>query len=94
MVHFLVFEQSIENCFLDRTHRPEHSPASIVVFVGVPLGLFYVSETVVFKRESYYLDVTVVQVEVITSVLRRIRPYCDGVFVRPEHKKIAFNLLA
>ena len=62
--------ESVEDCFLDGTDRPVHSPTAIIKLIRITLTWFYVSETIVFECEANDLDVTVVQVEVISTILR------------------------
>ena len=87
MVDLLVLLQTFVDGFLDGADGPVHAPLAIIVLVVIDACL-NVSKAVVFQCESDNFDVTRLQEEVVTTVLRRVRPYRDRVFVGAEDEEV------
>ena len=62
------------------------------MLVSVALIRLDVSETIVFESKPNDLNVTVVQVKVVSTILWQIWPYRDWVFVGTKYQEIAFDL--
>ena len=75
------------HCFvynlLDGPYRPEDCPCAVVVLVSFLLG-FHIAEAIIFKGIADDLDVTVVKVEIVSIVLRKVWSNCDRVFIRTK----------
>ena len=85
VIDFLVLLERLVNCLLYRSNRPEESPSAVVILVCLLLFYLHVTEAIILKSVADYLDVAVVEVEVVAIVLRQVRTDCDWVFIGAKH---------
>ena len=93
MVNFLILLQSFVDDLLNWANRPEERPAAIIVLIRL-MAEFNITETVVLKRVPDNLYVTVVQEEVVTSILRHVWSNRNWIFVWTEDQEILLDLAA
>ena len=86
VVYFLILIERIKNGFLDGTNRPENCPTAIIELV-ILTGTFLLdtSESIVFHRVPYNLNVTVVKVEIVSTILGLVRSNRDWILIWPKH---------
>lgn len=86
VIYFLILVERIKNGFLDGTNRPENGPTAIVELVILAISfLLDTAESVVFHRVPNNLDVTIVEVEIITTILGLVRSYCNWILIWTKH---------
>ena len=94
VVDFLILVKRLIDRFFDRAHGPEECPTAIVILVSVAMVVLNVAEPIVFQRVAYNLNVTIVQIKVVSAVLRQIRPDRDWVLIWTKHQEVPLNFPA